>query len=603
MCGIVGYVGRQNAAPLLLEGLQQLEYRGYDSAGVALVKSGTLRVHKQQGRVRDLASSLPRSASGNIGIAHTRWATHGEPSDRNAHPQLDESGNVAVVHNGIIENAGILRARLLEEGVTLTSDTDTELVAHLIARSDSDLLEDAVRDALSHVEGAYGLAVLSATHPERIVVARNGSPVVIGIGAKEMIVASDVSALIRHTQQIVHLDDGEIATVTRDGFETSTLDRQRVHKAPIEVSGDPGTYEKGEHETYLRKEISEQPASLESALRGRIDERFASSRLDGLNMTARELRAFRRVKLLGCGSAYYAAMAGAHMLESIARIPADAEPASEFRYRNPIIEEGTLYLAISQSGETADTLAAVEEIERKGGTVAGVVNGVGSSIARVCGRGVYLHAGPETSVASTKAVSSMLTVLALISLHLGRVRDLGPAEGRRILRGLEGLPEAAAAALEAQAGVSDAARQLAGSASSFYVGRVRGYPIALEGAQKLKELSYVHAEAYPASELKHGPLAVVTDQTPVLVVAPDDHLLAKNVSTIEQIKARNGFVIAVGHMEIPQADLTLTVPRSEPELDPILIGLPLQLIAHDTAQLLGRELDRPRNLAKSVTVE
>jgi glutamine---fructose-6-phosphate transaminase (isomerizing) len=603
MCGIVGYVGRQDAAPLLLEGLQQLEYRGYDSAGIALVKNGTLRVHKRQGRVRELSSTLPWSASGSIGIAHTRWATHGEPSDRNAHPQLDESGRVAVVHNGIIENASELRARLSSEGVALASDTDTELVAQLIARSPMDDLEDAVRDALGVVEGAYGLAVLSAEQPDRIVVARNGSPVVIGIGAKEMIIASDVAALIRHTQQVVHLDDGEIATVTRDGFETSTLDRQRVHKSPVEVSGDSSAYEKGIYDTYLRKEIADQPDALESALRGRIDARFATARLDGLDMTARELRAIRRVKLLGCGSAYYAAIAGAHMLESIARIPADAEAASEFRYRNPIIEADTLYVAISQSGETADTLAAVEEIERKGGTVAGIVNCVGSSIARTCGRGVYLHAGPETSVASTKAVSSMLTVLALVSVHLGRVRDLGPAEGNRLLSALAALPETAAEALAGQDGVNEAAQHLAASASSFYVGRVRGYPVALEGAQKLKELSYVHAEAYPASELKHGPLAVVTDDTPVLVVAPNDHLLAKNISTIEQIKARNGFVIALGHEKIEQADLTLTVPGTEPELDPILLGLPLQLIAHDTAQLLGRELDRPRNLAKSVTVE
>jgi glutamine---fructose-6-phosphate transaminase (isomerizing) len=603
MCGIVGYVGRQSAAPLLLEGLQRLEYRGYDSAGLALVKNGTLRVHKQQGRVRELSTTLPRSVSGSIGIAHTRWATHGEPSERNAHPQLDESGRVAVVHNGIIENASELRARLIAEGVTLASDTDTELIAHLIARSPMDDLEDAVRDALTLVEGTYGLAVLSAGHPDRIVVARNGSPVVIGIGAKEMIVASDVAALIRHTGQVVHLADGEIATVTRDGFETSTLDRRRVLKVPVEVSGDSAAYEKGAHDTYLRREIADQPDALESALRGRIDERFATSRLDGLDMTARDLRALRRVKLLGCGSAYYAAMAGAHMLESIARIPADAEAASEFRYRNPIIEADTLYIAISQSGETADTLAAVEEIERKGGTVAGIVNCVGSSIARVCGRGVYLHAGPETSVASTKAVSSMLIVLALVSVHLGRVRDLGPSEGKRILSAIAGLPEAAATALASQAAVSEAAEQLAASASSFYVGRVRGYPVALEGAQKLKELSYVHAEAYPASELKHGPLAVVTHNTPVLVVAPSDHLLPKNISTIEQVKARDGFVIALGHEPIPQADLTVTVPRSEPELDPILLGLPLQLIAHDTARLLGRDLDRPRNLAKSVTVE
>jgi glucosamine--fructose-6-phosphate aminotransferase (isomerizing) len=607
MCGIVGYVGRRNSVPVLLEGLQRLEYRGYDSAGVAVVKDRTLRVHKMRGRVRDLESELPRTVTGPIGIGHTRWATHGDPSDRNAHPHTDASGRIAVVHNGILENAAELRRELTEAGVTLTSDTDTEVLAHLIARAgdgdDGDDLEGRVRSALERVTGAYGLAVLDTATPDRLVIACNGSPVVIGVGANEMLVASDVAALVRHTQQVVFLEDGELATLTRDGFTTSTLDRQPVHKVPATLDLDVDSYERGAYATYLRKEIAEQPSAIENALRGRIDARFSTSRLDGLNMTAREVRDVRRVKLLGCGSAYYAGMLGAQLVESMARIPADAEAASEFRYRNPIIDPDTLYVAVSQSGETADTLAAVHEIARKGGRVVGVVNAVGSSIARACTGGVYLHAGPEVSVASTKAFTSSVVVLALLALHLGRVRDLSPADGQRILDGLQALPEQMAQTLEREAQWQDAAAVIAASRSAFYLGRVLGYPVALEGAQKLKELSYVHAEAYPAAELKHGPLALVTPEMPVVIVIPDDPVMSKNVSAIEQVKARGGQVIAVGHRVHDSADHSIVVPAAQPELDPILLGAPLQLLAHQAALDLGRDIDRPRNLAKSVTVE
>ncbi|MCW3039523.1 MAG: hypothetical protein JWM31_1428 [Solirubrobacterales bacterium] len=604
MCGIVGYVGRENAVPVLLEGLQRLEYRGYDSAGVAVIKNGALRVHKAEGRVRDLSEGLPKRVAGPIGIAHTRWATHGPPSDVNSHPHLDTAGNVAVVHNGILENADALRAELEAEGVEFASDTDTEVLAHLIGRSEQQELEEAVREALYKVGGTYGLAVVDARHPDRIVIARNGSPVVIGIGAREMYVASDVAALVRHTQQVVLLDDGELATLTADGFTTQMMDRRPTTKETLELDADVSSYDKGGYDHYLRKEIADQPSAVAGTLRGRLDQRFSTAHLGGIELSARELRGIRRVKILGCGSAYYSGIVGADLIESLARLPADAEPASEFRYRNPVIDPDTLYLAVSQSGETFDTLAAVQEVQRKGGRVLGVVNVVGSSIARACEGGVYIHAGPEVSVASTKAFTSTAVAFALIALHIGRVRDLSPADGERLIGGLERLPEQLAQIMETEDHVAQVAQRFSAASSAFFIGRVGGYPVALEGAQKLKEVSYVHAEAYPASELKHGPLALITPELPTIVVAPDDHLVDKNRSAMEQIKARGGPVVAVGHRAFAGlADDTLLVPKNEPELDPILLGIPLQLLAYHAALVLGRDVDQPRNLAKSVTVE
>jgi glucosamine--fructose-6-phosphate aminotransferase (isomerizing) len=604
MCGIVGYVGRQDAVPLLIEGLQRLEYRGYDSAGVAAVKNGTLRVAKAEGKVRDLLDGLPKKVTGPIGIGHTRWATHGPPSDLNAHPHVDAEEHVAVVHNGILENSDSLRAELEREGVEFVSDTDTEILAHLVGRSTQELLEDRVRDALRRVQGAYGIAVIDTRSPDKIVVARNGSPVVLGIGNREMLVASDVAALVKHVQQVVFLDDGEMAVLTADGFTTSTLDRKKTDKEPQEIEGDVEDYEKGGFEHYLRKEIADQPLAVAGTLRGRLNERFATAHLGGIELSARDLRTIRRVKILGCGSAYYSGIVGAELIESLARLPADAEPASEFRYRNPVIDPDTLYLAVSQSGETFDTLAAVHEVQRKGGRVLGVVNVVGSSIARACEGGIYLHAGPEVSVASTKAFNSSVVAFALLALHLGRVRDLSPADGKRLITGLERLPDQIATVLEDESVVEQAAKRFAAAPSAFFIGRVRGYPIALEGAQKLKELSYVHAEAYPASELKHGPLALISPDMPTVVIAPDDHLKDKNRSAMEQIKARGGPVVAVGHSPFDGlADETLIVPRNEPELDAILLQVPLQLLAYHAAMLLDRDVDQPRNLAKSVTVE
>jgi glutamine---fructose-6-phosphate transaminase (isomerizing) len=604
MCGIVGYVGTRPAARILIEGLARLEYRGYDSAGLAVAHRKTLRTTKAAGRVDDLRAAVgDEPGPGKVGIAHTRWATHGEPSERNAHPHSDATGRIAVVHNGIVENAEELRAKLTADGVVFASDTDTEVLPHLIARAAADdesrSLEEAVREALRVVEGTYGLVVLDARRPEELVVARNGSPIVLGLGDGEMFVASDVAALVRHTRQVVFLADGELATITATGYEGSRL------SPPTTVDVADDAYDLDGHPDFLSKEIHEQPAALRRVLAGRLDARFATARLDGLRLDPRELRGIRRVTFLGCGSALYAGQMGAALVEELARVPADAEQASEFRYRNPLVDPDTLYVAVSQSGETIDTLAAVEELQRKGGRVVGCVNVIGSAIARQCGAGMFIHAGPEVSVASTKAFSSMTTSFALLALLLGRVRDLSSAHGTRLVEGLRRLPDAVEHALAGEAEVAAVARKYADARSMFYLGRVRGAAVAREGAQKLKEISYVHAEAYAAAELKHGPLALVDRSMPCVVVVPDDELVSKNVSTIEQIKARGGPVIAVTNADLPDglADAVLRVPRLEPELDPILLGVPLQLLAYHCAATLGRDIDKPRNLAKSVTVE
>ena len=617
MCGIVGYVGGQQAAPLLMEGLGRLEHRGYDSAGVAVLGSGSpgvVRVAKKAGRVQDLADVLPKRFSGKVGIGHTRWATHGPATDANAHPHLDSKGDVAVVHNGIIDNAGALRQELRDAGVDLLSDTDTEVVAHLIARSDGETLEEKVSDTLSRIVGTYGLAVLHADFPDRIVVARNGSPLIIGVGEKEMHVASDLAALVRYTTRVAHLDDGEIATVTSSGFTTYRADLTKTQRAATTVDVDPTSYDSGEHDSSgsprMHREIHEQPAAAERVLRGRLDERFGTSHLGGLNLDARELRAIRRVKVLGCGSAYYVGQMGAALVEELARIPADAEAASEFRYRNPIVEPDTLYVAVSQSGETIDTLLAVQEIRRKGGRVIGLVNVVGSAIARECDGGIYLHAGPEVAVASTKALTTMYLGFALLALQLGRVRDLSVSDGKRLVAGLQNLPEQIASILEQEESLADVAVGLAEAESLFFVGRVRGFPVAREGAQKFKEISYRHAEAYQTSELKHGPLALIDEKVPTVAIVPEDELTDRNVGALHEIAARGGHLVVVTHADVdlrglPEAAKVhrVDVPRNERELDPILLTIPLQLLAYHAALHLGHDIDKPRNLAKSVTVE
>ncbi|WP_086842021.1 glutamine--fructose-6-phosphate transaminase (isomerizing) [Amycolatopsis kentuckyensis] len=607
MCGIVGYIGGQNAAPILLEGLTRLEYRGYDSAGIAVLgPKNTAQVHRVVGRVRNLAAALPKRLAGKAGIGHTRWATHGPASEANAHPHTSEDGRICVVHNGIIDNADTLRAQLADAGVTLASETDTEVLAHLIARSAAETLEDAVVDAVSRVTGTYAIAVTDSAHPDRLVIARNGSPLIIGVGEREMFVASDLAALVRHTSQVAHLDDGEFATVFATGYRTFTVDESDTTKPATEIDIDAEDLDLGGYPHYMAKEIQEQPESVERIIRGRLDDRFGVARLDGLNLTPRELRGFARVKILGCGSAYYVGQIGATMIEELARIPADAEAASEFRYRNPIIEADTLYIAVSQSGETIDTAFAVEEIKRKGGRVVGLVNVVGSTIARACEGGVYLHAGPEIAVASTKALTNMAVGFALIALALGRVRDLSNADGQRIIDAVRALPGQIKSILDFEPEIAEHAKTVAAAKSLFFVGRVRGYPVAREGAQKFKEISYRHAEAYQTSELKHGPLALIDEALPTVAVVPSDELTERNLAAVQQIKARGGAVLAVTHENVDFGELDvprIVVPKTEPELDPILLTIPLQLLAYHAALTLGYDIDKPRNLAKSVTVE
>jgi glutamine---fructose-6-phosphate transaminase (isomerizing) len=608
MCGIVGYVGQREATPILLEGLRRLEYRGYDSAGLAVVHRGRLRVTKAAVRVAGLHELVGASGPATSGIAHTRWATHGEPTDVNAHPHTDASGRIAVVHNGIIENSERLRAELSARGVTFRSDTDTEALAHLIAaalEAGASSLEEAVRAALARVEGTYGLVVLDARQPGELVAARNGSPLVIGIGEGETLVGSDVAALVRHTQRVAYLEDGELATLTATDLRTSTREARPINRQATTVEVTAEDYELGDSPDFMHKEMHEQPAAVGRALLGRLDDQFATARLGGIEVTARDVHAIRRVKFLGCGSAYYAAQLGAGLMEELARLPADAEPASEFRYRNPVIDPDTLFIAVSQSGETLDTLTAVRELERKGGRLLGVVNVVGSAIARACGNGIFLHAGPEVAVASTKAVTNMAVSFAMLGLLFGRVRDLSFADGQRMVNGLRELPGQIAEVLAGEAEIAEVAKRYSGAQHMFFTGRVRGWPVAREGAQKLKEISYLHAEAYQASELKHGPLALINPEMPTVAVIPGDELVAKNAGTVEEIKARGGPVIAVTSAELPDglADAVIRVPRTEPELNPILLTIPLQLFAYHIAVTLGRDIDKPRNLAKSVTVE
>ena len=619
MCGIVGYIGRRDAVSILMEGLQRLEYRGYDSAGIAVSHGDGLRVSKCQGTVRELEGRLPARFKGSPGIAHTRWATHGEPSDRNAHPHCDGAERIAIVHNGIVENAAELRARLQSEGVVFRSDTDSEVLAHLIAAMHEESLEAAVRAALRLVVGTYGVAVLDAARPQSLVVARNGSPIVLGLGDHEMFIASDAAAFVRHTQSVVHLDDGELAVVRADGFETSTLEGGVTAKQPLTIGWSVSAIDKGEFEHFMVKEIAEQPEAVRQTLSGRLEPRFQTTHLGGLQLAARELLETRRIKILGCGSAHIAGCLGAQMIEQLARIPAHAEPASEFRYRNPVIEPDTLYIAVSQSGETFDTLASVRELKRKGGRALGVVNVVGSSIARECERGIYIHAGPEVAVVATKTFTCTAVAFALLAIHLGRVRDLSSARGERLLEALRVLPEQIDSILAREEEISRLARQFDKCEHAYFIGRAAGLAVAMEGALKLKEVSYLHAESYAASELKHGPLALIAPDTPTVVVMPRDELYRKNLSTIAEIQARQGPVLVVTQPaaapnalgpsvasepgELPPVQGVFEVPRSEPELDAILLNIPLQLLAYHVALRRGRNIDRPRNLAKSVTVE
>ncbi|HEX9579608.1 MAG TPA: glutamine--fructose-6-phosphate transaminase (isomerizing) [Gemmatimonadales bacterium] len=608
MCGIVGYVGRRDAAPLVLESLKRLEYRGYDSAGLAVVGRGGLTVEKAAGKISVLEQRLNgRLPQGSTALAHTRWATHGVPSDTNAHPHTDCGGTIALVHNGIIENAGPLRAALIRRGHRFRSETDTEVLAHLIEQHYSASLELAVAAALKQVEGTYGIAVVSTREPDTLVAARQGSPLLIGIGEGEHLVASDASAMLQHTRTVVYLDDGEIAVLSPDGYRVTDLETEPVDKVISTVEWDLATVERGGYEHFMLKEIMEQPESVRTTLRGRLLEDAGDARLGGLNLSDEELLGVDRVVLTACGTSWHAALIGEYMLEEVARIPVEVEYASEFRYRNPIVDHRTLVVAISQSGETADTLAAVREAKQRGARTLGIVNAVGSSIAREVEGGVYIHAGPEIGVASTKAFSCQIAALALLTLRLGRPRALSVLQGREMVRALGALPGQITETLARAADVARVSAAYADVRNALYLGRGYNFPVALEGALKLKEISYVHAEGYPAAEMKHGPIALIDQNMPVVFVAPRDTVYQKILSNVQEVKARSGRVIAVvteGDEEITAlADHTFTIPATLDMLTPVLSVIPLQLFAYHMAVLRGCDVDKPRNLAKSVTVE
>ncbi len=610
MCGIVGYVGHRECLPILIEGLKRLEYRGYDSAGVALHGEGSLQVVKAAGKLRMLEARLKEfPVKGRFGMGHTRWATHGEPNDINAHPHTDEARQVAVVHNGIIENYSTIKSALAAEGHVFTTDTDTEVIAHLIEKylKRGLKLERAVGAALRDVEGTYGLVVMSSSEPGVMVGARNGSPMVVGIADGEYYLASDVAAIVEHTRQVIYLDDGEMAVLSPDGFHTATIAHEIVEKEVHDVDWDLSQIEKGGYEHFMLKEIMEQPDAVRNATRGRllIDEGLA--RLGGLNLTSEQLRDVRRIIILGCGTSWHAGLIGEYMLEEFARIPVEVEYASEFRYRNPILDEGTLVLVISQSGETIDTLAAMREARRRGAKVLGIVNVVGSTIARESDGGVYIHAGPEIGVASTKAFTSQVTVLALLTLVLGRLRGLSRDYGIEIARELTALPDKIQKALEAREHIKKIAELYTKHDNFIYLGRGFHFPVALEGALKLKEISYIHAEGYPAAEMKHGPIALIDENMPVVFIGTRDSAYEKIVSNMMEVRARKGRIIAIateGDHEIQsRADHVIHVPATIPMLQPILSVIPLQLLAYDIAVARGCDVDQPRNLAKSVTVE
>jgi glucosamine--fructose-6-phosphate aminotransferase (isomerizing) len=608
MCGIIGYVGRREAVPLLLDGLRRLEYRGYDSAGLAILENGGLLVEKIAGRIGDLQNrlgdSLPR---GRTGLGHTRWATHGVPDEANAHPHTDCGGAIALVHNGIIENAAALREVLSQRGHRFRSDTDTEVLAHLIEETFEDSLEGAVAAALKEVEGAYGIAVLSTREPGTLVAARHGSPLLLGLGEDEYFVASDGAAILEHTRSVVYLDDGEIAVLTRDGYHISDLETTRVEKLVTTLEWDTATLERGGYPHFMLKEIMEQPDAIRNALRGRLLEDEGSARLAGLNVGDKELLEFDRIVLTACGTSWHAALIGEYMLEELARIPVEVEYASEFRYRNPIVDDRTLVIGISQSGETADTLAAVREAKKRGARTLGIVNVVGSSLARDVDGGIYIHAGPEVGVASTKAFTCQVVSLALLTLRLGRLRALSVLQGREIVRALQRLPEQVAAVLANAKKTEALAQAFMRAQNALYLGRGYNFPVALEGALKLKEISYIHAEGYPAAEMKHGPIALIDELMPVVFIAPRDKVYQKILSNLEEVKARRGRVFAVvteGDRQIADlADHILTIPETLDPLTPVLSVLPLQLFAYFVAVRRGCDVDRPRNLAKSVTVE
>ncbi len=628
MCGIVGYIGTQAAGPLLLDGLLRLEYRGYDSAGVSVLDdAGQFQIRKKVGKIQDGLARLLQShpASGTVGVGHTRWATHGPPSDENSHPHLDQSGRIAIVHNGVIENFERLKNRLAAKGHTFHSSTDTEVLAHVIGehyervraelaaahplqQPDTHPLAQAVMSALQDVTGTYGIAVLCTDYPDVVVGARRGSPLIIGVGQNEHFLASDASAVVSHTQEVVYLNDLDVVTLHADRFKVERVDASTAHYQISKLEFQAEAVERGGYDHFMLKEIFEQPHALENAIRGRIDREEATARFGGLNMTNAELRAVDRIVICACGTSWHAALTGEYLIEELAHIPVEVEYASEFRYRNPPIDKNTLVLVISQSGETADTLAGLRESKRRGHKVLAICNVVGSTIARESDGGIYLHAGPEIGVASTKAFTGQVTVLALLALLMGRIRMLSLRRGQELIAALEALPKQMEWVLSQNDRIRQAALKYKDAEDFFFLGRQYNFPVALEGALKLKEISYIHAEGYPAAEMKHGPIAMIDEKTPTVFVIPAGSMFEKTFSNLEEIKARKGPVIALTtqekHEELrKKAQDIIVLPSTFEPLFPLLAVIPLQLIAYHIAVARGCDVDKPRNLAKSVTVE
>ena len=609
MCGIVGYVGHKKALPILMKGLKRLEYRGYDSAGIALLTEAGLLVAKSAGKIARLEEAIAdiNADDCNHGIAHTRWATHGEPTELNAHPHIDNNNEIALVHNGIIENYRTLKEFLIRQGYDIRTETDTEILVHLIRFHYHGDLTEAVRNALNQVEGTYGIAVISSMHPGLLIASRMGSPLVIGDGDGENLVASDVSAMMEHTNRVVYMEDGEIATVTADSFDITTIQNVKITPTVEEVTWTLDEIEKAGYDHFMQKEIHEQPTTLRNAVRGRLNFEDGIPRLDGLNLQYDELRQIERIIITGCGTSWHAASIGEYLIEELARVPVEVEYASEFRYRSPIVDKKTILLAVSQSGETADTLAAMREARNRGATVLGLVNVVGSTIARESDGGVYIHAGPEIGVASTKAFTSQVMVLTLIATLLGRMRHLSVQQGRELIQSIEKIPYQVESILQGEDRIARIAANYYKSGNCLYLGRGINFPTALEGALKLKEISYIHAEGYPAAEMKHGPIALIDENMPVVVIALKDPVHDKVMSNIAEVRARNGRVVAIaseGDTEIADhVNEVIYIPKTNRLLTPLLAIIPLQILAYHIAVMRGCNVDQPRNLAKSVTVE
>lgn len=607
MCGIVGYVGQSEASPILLEGLKRLEYRGYDSAGIATVNS-QLELVKEKGKIAGLASELKsHPIHGHIGIGHTRWATHGEPNKVNAHPHV--ANTIAVVHNGIIENFAELKTNLEKKGYKFKSQTDSEVIAWLIYdyyKTDKDLLK-AVQKSVAKLEGTFGILVLNQDEPEKLIAVRRGSPLLIGVGNGQTLLASDATAIVSHTNKIVYLEDDEIAVCTPNDYQILDLENHAKKRAAQTLDMEEAAIQKGGYKHFLLKEIMEQPRVLTDATRGRLDLEEGSAHLGGLNLSVQQLNGFDRILTIGCGSAFYAGLLGKYMIEKVTRIPVDVEYASEFRYREPVLDRHTLALIISQSGETADSLASLTELKRKNIFTLGIINAVGSTIAREVDGGTYLHAGPEISVASTKAFTAQVVVQLMLGLQIGRSRELGIAEGQQIVKAIAGLPALIQKVLDTHKQIEKIAKKVAQCSNAFYLGRDLLYPVALEGSLKLKEISYMHAEAYPAGEMKHGAIALVEDNFLTVFLVPQNSTYAKTVSNLEETRARGGKMVIVGTMgdkQLPKYTKNIIyIPECPEIIQPLVANVALQLLAYYIAVARGTDVDQPRNLAKSVTVE